>query len=500
MESKENFTQKLSLTESTTMSSRRSLFQLYALLLIAAAVSSFTIINAEETSKSDEHPPASDDSSSQDESKEKRSREEIMFGNQQNKPNGLVDDMMGMSENPDDNSPLIPDKKASDAQGEEQSSNDEPKDSKDEKRASVPEEEANDMMMGSGAENWYNTIPVSPSAMQYLANTQALKTMPSEDFTNSLYDQEDLYRRKRQLLNHPLPLRKRSLRSSIGQMIQKRGIRMPRRSMRLKRQVDVEDILNLFGNERFYDEEPQVPGRFSGYTETPNPEFRYPYVFQHRDNSLLGPTNEMDENTEVMEGENLDDIDNLMLLPPNARYMDMGSYGSRDEEKEAIQSWLNRHTVPSVFRVSRRSAPFFYPIDYRYIPGYKKRSRIFSNGNREINRFSGEEEPEADFGKWGHVVQVPEAYVSPEDMARLCLKSPERCPQSFVPCEALFRITVHPIFYSLASVNCSMYSFQKQLWNLCVNCYGTCVRIDVFRRCVKPEAAEEVNKIVRVFM
>ncbi|GFY41471.1 hypothetical protein TNIN_92041, partial [Trichonephila inaurata madagascariensis] len=100
-----------------------------------------------------------------------------MFGNQQNKPNGLVDDMMGMSENPDDNTPLIPDKKASDAQGEEQSSNDEPKDSKDEKRASVQEEEANDMMMGSGAENWYNTIPVSPSAMQYLANSQALKTI-----------------------------------------------------------------------------------------------------------------------------------------------------------------------------------------------------------------------------------------------------------------------------------------------------------------------------------
>ncbi|GFT45516.1 uncharacterized protein NPIL_499741 [Nephila pilipes] len=426
----------------TTMSSRPSLFQLYALLIIAAAVSSFTIISAEETSKSDEHPAkdsaALDDSSAQDESKEKRSQEEIMFGNQQNKPNGLVDDMMGMSENPDDNSPLIPDKKASDSQGDEQSSNDEPKDSKDEKRAPAQEEEANDMMMGSGAENWYNTIPVSPSAMQYLANTQALKTIPSEDFTNSLYDQEDLYRRKRQLLNHPLPLRKRSLRSSIGQMIQKRGIRMPRRSMRLKRQVDVEDILNLFGNERFYDEEPQVtphifggrsqtvakrhvPGRFAGYPETPAPEFRYPYVFQHRDNSILAPTNDMEDNNDAMEGENMDDIDNLMLLPPNSRYVDMGPYGSRDEEKESIQSWMARHTVPSVFRVSRRSAPFFYPIDYRYIPGYKKRSRIFSNGNREVNRFSGEDEPEADFGKWGHVVQPKCADL---------LKNPKRCPQA----------------------------------------------------------------------
>lgn len=33
---------------------------------------------------------------------EKRSREEILFGNQQNKPSGLVDDLMGMSDNEDD--------------------------------------------------------------------------------------------------------------------------------------------------------------------------------------------------------------------------------------------------------------------------------------------------------------------------------------------------------------------------------------------------------------
>ncbi|CAL1280198.1 unnamed protein product [Larinioides sclopetarius] len=421
------------------MASRQATLQVFALFLIAAAVSSFTLVNAEDSSKSDEHSSkdvsASDDSSTQEDSKEKRSQEEIMFGNQQNKPNGLVDDLMGMSENgeEDDN---LPDKKTTETQNEEQSSNDETKDSKDEKRTPGPEDQPNDMMMGSGADNWYNTIPVSPSAMQYLANSQAIKTMPSEDFSNSLYDQEDLYRRKRQLLNHhALPLQKRSLRSSLGQMIQKRGIRMPRRSMRLKRQVDMEDLLNLFGNERFYEDEQQVtphifggrsqtvakrhvPGRFAGYPETPAPEFRYPYVFQHRDNNILTANTDLEDNNDALEGESMDDIDNLMLLPPNARYSDMAPYGSRDDEKEAIQSWLSRHTVPSVLRVSRRSAPYFYPIDYRYIPGYKKRSS-FRNRNRDLGRFSNDDEPETDFGKWGHVVQVPEAYASPEDVARL---------------------------------------------------------------------------------
>ncbi|GIX83641.1 uncharacterized protein CDAR_167491 [Caerostris darwini] len=407
------------------MAPKPATFQFFAVILIAAAVSSFTLVYAEESSK-DEQPSkdvaASDDTNAQDDSKEKRSQEEIMFGNQQNKPNGLVDDLMEMSGNADEedsNSAFSQDKKSNDSQGEEQSSNDEAKDSKDEKRAPGAEEDQNDMMMGSGADNWYNSISVSPSAMQYLANSQARK-LPSEEFSNSLYDQEDLYRRKRQLLDRPLPLRKRSLRSSIGQMIQKRGIRLPRRSMRLKRQVDMEDLINLFGNDRFYDDEAQIPGRFSGYPETPAPEYRYPYVFQHRDLSILNPGNEMEDNNEALEGDNMEDVDNLMLMPPNSRYAEMEGYGSRgDDEKEAIQSWLNRHTVPSVFRVSRRSAPYFYPIDYRYIPGYKKRSRLFSNGNRDLGRFSGDEEPESEFGKWGHVVQVPEAYASPEDVARL---------------------------------------------------------------------------------
>lgn len=36
------------------------------------------------------------------------------------------------------------------------------------------------------------------------------------------------------------------------------------------------------------------------------------------------------------------------------------------------------------------------------------------------NSYSGEnDETDADLGKWGHVVQVPEAYASAEDVARL---------------------------------------------------------------------------------
>ncbi|GBL99966.1 hypothetical protein AVEN_19445-1 [Araneus ventricosus] len=108
------------------MASRQATLQFFALFFIAAAASSFTLGNAEDSSKSDEHPSkdvsASDDSSTQEDSKEKRSQEEIMFGNQQNKPNGLVDDLMGMSENAeedDSSAPVLPDKKTTDTQGKE---------------------------------------------------------------------------------------------------------------------------------------------------------------------------------------------------------------------------------------------------------------------------------------------------------------------------------------------------------------------------------------------
>ncbi|XP_054716131.1 uncharacterized protein LOC129225680 isoform X2 [Uloborus diversus] len=395
-------------------------------LLIAATVSSFTIANAEDSSKSEEHSnkdtSVSTDDSSQEDSKEKRSREEIMFGNQQNKPNGLVDDLMGMSDNTDDDDDSLPDKKSSapsDDQKQDDSEN-------DDKKRSPHHDGSNDMMMESGNSNWYNTVPVSSSALQYLANTPTLQSMPTEDFTNSLYDQEDLYRRKRHLMERRIPLRKRSLRSSLGQMIQKRGIRMPRRSMRLKRQVDMGDLLSLFGNERYYEDQSAVPGRFSGYPETPSTEFRYPATFRHRDGGILSSANEFDENNEEMvDGDNVVDIDDLMLLPPNARYLEtpevetMLPYRTREEENEAIQKWLARHTTPNVFSVSRRSSPLFYPMDYRYIPGFRKRS-IFGN-RMGSNRFAMEdvEDQEPDFGKWGRVVQVPETYASPEDVARL---------------------------------------------------------------------------------
>ncbi|XP_015927900.2 uncharacterized protein [Parasteatoda tepidariorum] len=343
-------------------------------LFMLAALSSFTILTlAEKNNSKSSETTTAEESTSQEDNKEKRSQEEIMFGNQQNKPNGLVDDLMSMPESVEDN-----------YNGSQAA-----QDSKPEETSSAQDETQ------SGFSDW------DSAAYQ--------ETLPMVDLVNSLYP----------TMRQERPLRKRSLRSSIGQMIQKRGIRMPRRSMRLKRQVDVEDLLNLFENERFYNEDAQltphsfsgrartvakrhIPGRYSGYSETP--EYRYPYVFQHRDNGILVPGNEESE----LE-------DDLLLLPPNSRYIDTRP---QEEKNEGIQKWLNRHTIPSVFRVSKRSSPFFYPIDYRYIPtgGYKKRS----NGNAHVGRYMDDEsEGGGDFGKWGHVVQVPEAYASPEDIARL---------------------------------------------------------------------------------
>jgi len=413
------------------MAKSRATLTFFGILLLIAALSSFTLVKADDSSKSDDHSSEKDtslsDDSNQDDSKEKRSREEILFGNQQNRPSGLVDDLMGMSDSDDDETDSSKDEDKKKNAQQDQSTDASSKEDND-KRTTHQEENANDMMMGSGTDNWYSTVPVSSSALQYLSNAPTLHTLPSGDYANSLYDQEDLYRRKRQLLAHPLPLRKRrSLRSSLGQMIQKRGIRMPRRSMRLKRQVDMGDLLTLLGNDAYYDEQTQVPGHFSSYPETPAPEFRHPYTFKHRDNGILSAASDFDDtNGDNMESDSLDDIDSLMLLHPNARYVETPEMAvfplrNRDEEREAFQKWLERHTTPNVFSVSRRSASSFYPMDYRYIPGYKKRSMIFSNGNRmSSNSYSGDnDDADSDLGKWGHVVQVPEAYASAEDVARL---------------------------------------------------------------------------------
>lgn len=405
----------------------------YAALLLVSALSSFTIVTADDSSKSEEHSAEKDasvsDDNSQEDSKEKRSREEILFGNQQNKPSGLVDDLMGMSDNEDDTeeneSSKDGNQKINSIQGQKVLSSKEDDDTK------TTQEDSNDMMMGSGTDNWYNTVPVSSSQLQHLLNPPTLHTMPSTDYSNSLYDREDLYRRKRQLLGHPMPLRKRrSLRSSLGQMIQKRGLRMPRRSMRLKRQVEMEDLLSLLGNDGYYDEQQQVPGHFSAYPETPALEFRYPFTFKHRGDGVLTPGNDFDDNkSENLDNDDLEDIESLMLLHPRARYVEAPEIGiipyrsdSRDDdESQVYKKWLARHTTPNILTVSRRSPPnTFYPLNYRYIPVHKKRSRIFSNGNRIPNGYSGDmDDTEPDLGKWGHIVQVPEAYPSAEDVARL---------------------------------------------------------------------------------
>lgn len=66
-----------------------------------------------------------------------------------------------------------------------------------------------------------------------------------------------------------------------------------------------------------------MPGHFSAYPETPAPEFRYPFTFQHRDDGVLALPNDFDDGkVEEFDPDNLDELDSLMLLHPNARYVE----------------------------------------------------------------------------------------------------------------------------------------------------------------------------------
>ncbi|GIY81639.1 hypothetical protein CEXT_222231 [Caerostris extrusa] len=95
------------------MAPKPTMFQFFAVILIAAAMSSFTLVYGEESSKDEQ--PSKDAAASDDTNAKMTAKEEIMFGNQQNKPNGLVDDLMEMSGNADEednNSAFSQDKKS----------------------------------------------------------------------------------------------------------------------------------------------------------------------------------------------------------------------------------------------------------------------------------------------------------------------------------------------------------------------------------------------------
>lgn len=47
----------------------------------------------------------------------------------------------------------------------------------DDDTKTTQQEDSNDMMMGSGTDSWYNTVPVSSSALHYLSNPPALHTL-----------------------------------------------------------------------------------------------------------------------------------------------------------------------------------------------------------------------------------------------------------------------------------------------------------------------------------
>ncbi|XP_023230068.1 uncharacterized protein LOC111630234 [Centruroides sculpturatus] len=209
-----------------------------------------------------------------------------------------------------------------------------------------------------------------------LYSMQEVGDYPAYDFSNALY------RRKRNLRSRALPLRERSFRSSLKDLLSRRK-RLSRRALRLKRQTNVDNLLALLGPIS----EMENGGRFEDLDEVPSGYGILPVDLTEQQNSDYG------YNTYAVP-ETLEDYEPSRLLMKDEE-LDLPVYRQHDND----QSWMYRRQP--VFTVARRSPSYFYPVDYRFLafPGQKKRS---------INQ-----------GKWGKVVETQSNYNPSDELARL---------------------------------------------------------------------------------
>ncbi|XP_013784592.1 uncharacterized protein LOC106468700 isoform X2 [Limulus polyphemus] len=280
--------------------------------------------------------------SNSSETKEKRSEENIMFGNQQNKPSATTDDFPKNSNK--DGSESTDGEETSTSSTEEQTD----KRSDEEKLLSEDEQDEKynsnknldvfgylDTPSVLSVTNPYGGEPYGPEPDR--TSGPLLGTDVYDEYSQYRpYDYRDaIYRRKRSYM------RKRSLRDNMEEMLDV-ARRFPRRAMRLKRHTDVAQILK--------------------WLDALNQEKQYevPYQEQHP------LTANEEENSEMAYSPDSG--------PLPAFYSGSYAYNTPDTDEEVIEPeimWKNPYREISM---ARRSYP--YPTDYRYfmLPSQKRSS------------------------------------------------------------------------------------------------------------------------------
>lgn len=282
----------------------------------------------------------------------KGSQEEIMFGNQQNKPAGMVDDMISVKQQPESSHQNVIDnmknKQNSTSKGEEGTS-------KLDKSAKgfdyydyLQEPEEN-----SGSDVSYPIEESQRDAQIYNTHDMA------EDYDGVLY------RRKRTLR----PLLMRNIHSNIEELLGGNR-RLPRRAMRLKRDTGVEQLVTWLGMLR----RGQQGEKEDLYEPEANEDFDLPpdlsYIYDI-------PKVEVPE------------------LPPALLESLVAAEGPAFPRERQPSDIVPMLRYPSPF--SRRSNNF-YPIDYRYVfvPGQKRGD---SRGRSMVDPQASVGDPVA--GQWG---------------------------------------------------------------------------------------------------
>lgn len=310
---------------------------------------------------------------------DKRSQEDIMFGNQQNKPAGMVDDLI-----------VFPERKSSSAHGNKEASG-----TKQEKNAThhqqhqekgggrttagadasaggaledeVPdqatsgasdvEQSAGDLIGSpagppAGKFDYYDYADDAGVSSAAAAAVDGAERAPApqdngRELDYSLYDYGDVGLGG---MGPGVFRRKRNLRNSLDELLRNR--RLHRRALRLKRDANMDDLL-MFLTQMSKQEpyplfvEQEVPQVSRIALDSPEPESALEQYLNE-----LGAMSNEERARALVALAALADQEQLLPTPVTGRPV------FEEQQAEALPDW---------FQVSRRSRGSFYPQDYRYL-------------------------------------------------------------------------------------------------------------------------------------
>ncbi|XP_037578120.1 uncharacterized protein LOC119461019 [Dermacentor silvarum] len=313
---------------------------------------------------------------------DKRSQEDIMFGNQQNKPAGMVDDLIVFPERKSssahankEGSGTKPDKNTTHQQQAQEKAGGHTASGGDTSSGGAPEDEAPEQappgaadmeqqqsagdLMGSpaglqtGKFDYYDySDDAGVSSAAATAATDSAERAPTPqdnggELDYSLYDYGDVGVGG---MGSGVFRRKRNLRNSLEELLRNR--RIHRRALRLKRDANMDDLL-LFLTQMAKQEpyplfaEQEVPQVSRITLNPPEPESPLEQYLNE-----LGTMNNEERARALVALAALADQEQLLPAPMTGRPV------FEEQQAEPLPDW---------FQVNRRSRGSFYPQDYRYL-------------------------------------------------------------------------------------------------------------------------------------